>query len=70
MTDKLIALRISALKTIEARKNGDAGQGSLEYIGAILVAAAVVGVVIAAASDLDIGSAFSDALEAITSAGD
>jgi hypothetical protein len=70
MTGKLIALRTNALKTIEARKNGDAGQGSLEYIGAILVAAAVVGVVIAAAGDLDVGEAFTNALEAITSGGE
>ena len=70
MTDKLIAFKINLAKTVEARRNGDAGQGSLEYIGAILVAAAVVGVVIAAAGDLDLGTAFSDALDAITGAGD
>ena len=70
MTDKLIAFRIKAAKALEARINGDAGQGSLEYIGAILVAAAVVGVVIAAAGDLDLGTAFSDALDAITGAGE
>jgi hypothetical protein len=68
MTEKLIAFRIHVQKSIEARIS-DAGQGSLEYIGAILVAAVVVGVVASAAKGINLGTAFSDAVKKITDAG-
>ena len=43
MTSKLVALQVRAQKSIEQRLMdrrpvGDAGQGTLEYIGAILIA--------------------------------
>jgi hypothetical protein len=46
MTNKLIALRIRATQSrfVAGR---DAGQGTLEYVGAILIAAIIIGLVIA-----------------------
>ncbi len=66
MSTKLIALRTTIFQSIEARRSGDAGQGSLEYIGAILVAAAVVAVVIAAVAGIDVAGALQDAVTAVT----
>ena len=40
MTEKLVALQIWIGRRAEAR--GDQGQGALEYVGAIVIAAAVV----------------------------
>jgi hypothetical protein len=70
MTEKLIALRTRTVQQIQARVNGDAGQGSLEYIGAILVAAAVVALVLAAFGAIDLGGAVQDAVDAITGGGE
>ena len=65
MTMKLVALQIRVAKAVEGRK--EAGQGSLEYIGAILVAAVIVGLVITAARGVNIGTAFSNAVNKVTS---
>ena len=64
MTEKLVALRIRVIKSIEAGR--DSGQGSLEYIGAILVAAAVVLIVITAAKAVDVTAPFKAAVDAVT----
>jgi hypothetical protein len=64
MSMKLVALRIRVEKAIEARR--EAGQGSLEYIGAILVAGTVVGLVLAAAGKIDIGTALTNAVKKVT----
>ncbi len=40
MTEKYIALRIRVQKRME--RHGDAGQGTLEYLGMVLVAALLV----------------------------
>jgi hypothetical protein len=66
MTEKLVALRIRVVKSIEAAR--DSGQGSLEYIGAILVAAAVVVAVLKGFSTLDVTTAVSEAVKKITGA--
>jgi hypothetical protein len=53
MSYKLVALQIRAEKALEARlqdrkTRGEAGQGALEYVGMILIAALVIGGVWAA----------------------
>lgn len=46
MTEKYIALRVRVAKAIEGRR--DAGQGTLEYVGMIIVAAIVAVLVMTA----------------------
>jgi hypothetical protein len=46
MTEKLIALRIRVTHS-PMLANRESGQGTLEYIGAILVAGIIIGLVIA-----------------------
>jgi hypothetical protein len=53
---------IRAHRSLEA----DAGQGSLEYIGAVLVAAAVVVVVLSSIAGFNIGSVFTNVVNKIT----
>ncbi|MFC3689735.1 hypothetical protein [Aquipuribacter hungaricus] len=45
-----------------ARLSGDRGQGSLEYIGILLVIAVVVAALVTAVSGLDLGGRISTAL--------
>jgi hypothetical protein len=46
MTEKFISLRIRAVQAVEGRR--DAGQGTLEYVGMIIVAAIVAVLVMTA----------------------
>lgn len=64
VTKKLVALRVHVVRSMRTAR--DAGQGSLEYIGAILVAAAVVGVVVAGTKTLNVDEAFKSAVQSIT----
>jgi hypothetical protein len=65
MTEKLVALQIKVRKAAEAGR--EAGQGSLEYIGAIVIAAIVVVAVTAAinAAKPGIGTSIAKAIKDI-----
>lgn len=67
MTTKLVALQIRAQKSIEQRLTDrrEAGQGTLEYIGAILIAAVIVGLIYTAVSQYDLGTKVSDAIDKV-----
>jgi hypothetical protein len=63
MTRSLIATRIRVAKALEAR--GDAGQGTMEYVGMLIAVAVIVAAVAAVLKSTDLGgkvtSAFSSA---------
>ena len=63
MTKRYVAVRVWLAKRAEA--SGDAGQGSIEYLGALLVAAALVGIAVAAVSGLDITARVKEAADAV-----
>jgi len=67
MTRKIAALHVRVIKAVEGR---EAGQGTLEYVGMIAVAALlVVAVVTAFGNGSTLGSKVSDAISKITSIG-
>lgn len=61
MTDKLIRLQTIAT----SRLRGDRGQGSLEYIGILLVIAVVVAALVTAVTDLDLAGQIGEALSSM-----
>jgi hypothetical protein len=63
MTEKLVALWIRATLGLRER---DAGQGTLEYVGMIIVAAILAVAVLTVATDADLGQFFSDQITRIT----
>jgi Flp pilus assembly pilin Flp len=65
MTKTLVALKIRAMKAAE--RHDDAGQGALEYVGALVIAALlVVGVYTAVNGQIGtIGSAVTNAISKI-----
>ena len=72
MTEKFVALQVRAEKAVEQRlmdrrAKGDAGQGTLEYIGAILIAAVIVGLVYAAVSQYQVGDKVKSAIDKVFS---
>ena len=63
MTQKLIAVRIWLDKTVEGRR--DAGQGTLEYVGMIIVAALVIVAVVGVLSPARFSSALTTAVNSV-----
>jgi hypothetical protein len=63
MTEKLVALRIRALKAFE--RKSDEGQGTIEYVGMILIAALLVVGVLTALKGKDLGGAVSRAVDSV-----
>jgi hypothetical protein len=66
MTNKMAALHHRALRAMEDR---DAGQGTLEYVGMIAVAAIVALAVLQATNAVDLGSFFTTQIQKITNFG-
>ncbi|NPC95271.1 hypothetical protein [Nocardioides sp. zg-DK7169] len=48
------------------RKDDERGQGTLEYVGMIIVAAAIVVAVLQAADAIDLGAFFTEAVNSVT----
>jgi hypothetical protein len=63
MTEKLVALRIRALKAFE--RKSDEGQGTLEYVGMILIAALLVVGVLTVLKGKDLGGAVGKAVDSV-----
>ena len=61
MTRSLIATRIRVQKALEAR--GDAGQGTMEYVGMLVAVAVIVLAVATALKATDLGSKVSSAFQ-------
>jgi hypothetical protein len=67
MTRKLIALKVRAITAVEGR---EAGQGTLEYVGLIALAALLVMAIVTAFGNGDsLGAKVSDAISKITGIG-
>ena len=66
MTKNLIALRIRVAKSIEGRI--EAGQGTLEYVGMILVVAVIVAAVMTALSGFDFAGKVKTAIQKVIDA--
>lgn len=64
MTQKLIALRVRVQSAIDGRR--DAGQGTLEYVGMIIIASLIVVVVATALDPAGIGTALTTAVTKFT----
>jgi hypothetical protein len=65
-----ILLLALVLRIDEMRERRDRGQGTLEYVGMIAVAALLIGVVVTAFADgSSIGEKVSNAIETVTSIG-
>ncbi|MFE7504498.1 hypothetical protein [Promicromonospora sp. NPDC057488] len=66
-----IALAAVAERAARRARDDEAGQGTVEYVGAVLLVVAVVGIVIAAASDVGdaIVTQLTDAVNDIAGAG-
>jgi hypothetical protein len=62
MTEKLVALWIRATLGLRER---DAGQGTLEYVGMIIVAAILAVAVLTVATDADLGEFFGQQIDRI-----
>lgn len=64
---------LEALLTLQARmflaREDERGQGTLEYVGMIIVAAAIVLAVLEAANAIDLGAVFTTAVDSVTSQG-
>jgi hypothetical protein len=63
--DKALELLI-AFSTRLPTASDERGQGTLEYVGMILVAAIIVVAVLQATDAVDLGSVFRDAIESVT----
>jgi hypothetical protein len=72
MSYRFIALKIRTQRALEqgisARR--DAGQGALEYVGMILIAALVIGAVWTVMNGVDVGGAIQGAIDTILGGGD
>jgi hypothetical protein len=67
MTRMYVATKIRLLNAVEGRK--DEGQGALEYVGLILIAAFIVLAVWAAVKDAEIATKISGKVKEITGIG-
>ena len=65
MTRRFITTQVRIQKALEAR---EAGQGTLEYLGIVIVAAILVGALVGAFNTFDLGGKISTELAKITGA--
>lgn len=63
MTKRYLAMRVWISKRAETSR--EEGQGSIEYLGALLVAAALVALAVAAVSNIDIAEKVKSAADAV-----
>ena len=70
MTRMFVNAKVRATKLREARLNGDAGQGTLEYLGIVVVAAILILALIGVfnGGTFDLGKLVGDQLKKITDA--
>lgn len=66
MTRMFVNTKVRAMKALEARLKGDAGQGTLEYLGIVVVAAILVVALIGAFDTFNLGDKISAQLTKIT----
>lgn len=62
MTKALVFAKVRFVKALEAR---EAGQGSIEYVGAILIAAVLIGIVITSLNGININDKIKAAIDTV-----
>jgi hypothetical protein len=62
MTKALVSAKVRLIKAVEAR---EAGQGSIEYVGAILIAAVLIGIVITSLNGINIAGKITEAINSV-----
>jgi hypothetical protein len=66
MTTRLVALQVRTMTTLDRmRERREAGQGALEYVGMVAVAALVVVAILGLVSSWDIGGLVGKAVEKV-----
>lgn len=63
MTKALVSTQV---RIQQLMSKGEAGQGTLEYVGMVIVAALIVVALIAAARTVNLAKAFTDAIKTVT----
>lgn len=66
MNKVLEAVLMFQAHMLTARKDDERGQGTLEYVGMIIVAAGIVLLVLNAAKAIDLGAVFTEAVNSVT----
>lgn len=69
MQNILTALLTFQARMIALRDEDEKGQGTLEYVGMIIVAAGIVVAVLQAAGAIDLGSVFTDNVNEVVNGG-
>ncbi|MQW76348.1 hypothetical protein GHK92_10710 [Nocardioides sp. dk4132] len=69
MNKVLEAVLMFQAHMLTARKDDERGQGTLEYVGMIIVAAAIVVAVLQASEAIDLGTFFTEAVNSVTGGG-
>lgn len=64
-----VALRIGLRRLVDAEARDERGQGTLEYVGMVAVAAVLVVAVLTVTGQVDLGKFFSDQLKKVTEFG-
>lgn len=68
MTRMFVNAKVRALKAreaLQARANGDAGQGTLEYLGIVIIAVILVGAIVYAVGEFDLDGKIAEEFENI-----
>ncbi|ADG75450.1 hypothetical protein Cfla_2562 [Cellulomonas flavigena DSM 20109] len=68
MTRMLVNAKVRAIKAreaLQARAAGDAGQGTLEYLGIVIIAVILVGAIVYAVGEFDLDGKIAKEFESI-----
>lgn len=69
MIKVLVALMMHRMQLLSDSHDDERGQGTLEYVGMIIVAAGIVVAVLQAAGAIDLGAVFTEAVGTVTGGG-
>lgn len=69
MIKVLVALMMHRMQLLSDAHDDERGQGTLEYVGMIIVAAGIVVAVLQAAGAIDLGAVFTEAVGTVTDGG-
>jgi len=68
--DKILSTLMNLQLMVTAPRDDERGQGTLEYVGMVIVAAILVVAVLQATDTVDIAGAFTDAVNSVTGGGE
>lgn len=67
MTRMYVATKVRVLKAVEGRS--DSGQGALEYVGVVMIAAVIIATLWAVSANFNLGTKFTEAWNKIFNSG-